>query len=149
MTDQPPVPNQPGPHQPDPTDPGVPAHPAPASGPVRSWRTGLYVGLIGGIVAGAAVVGLTWALSGSDGVDADAEAVCGIIERTPAYTEDASEEDMRRWGVTEVGPSLAAQDAKYQPLADALSEALERVRQFDLEGMEDTVARVNELCDDL
>jgi hypothetical protein len=86
---------------------------------------------------------------GSDGVEADAEAVCGIIERTPPYTEDASVEELRRWGVTEVGPSLAAQDAKYKPLADALTEALEAIQQFDREGMDRSVDRVKELCEDL
>jgi hypothetical protein len=144
MTDQPPASDQPGWNQ-----PGYPAQPPPPPRAPRSWRTGVYVGLVGGIVAGAAAVGLTWMLSGSDGVEADAEAVCGIIERTPAFTTDVASEDLRRLAVADVGPSLAKQDPEYRPLADALTRMLDSMQQFDEEEMKRSSDQVKELCDDL
>lgn len=146
MTDQPPG-NQPG-WQPQPA-PGYPVRqPTNHSGP-KVWRNGLLVGLVIGLVIGAGALGLAWALSGSDGAQADAEAVCGVVSRTPEITEDSPVEDFRRWGVAEVGPSLAEQDSRYEPLNEALERAMRAMQEFDTEELRASTDRVRQLCDDL
>jgi hypothetical protein len=136
---------------PPPNPPGPPSPPAPR-------RAGsLLTGLVIGLVFGAAAVGVTWAISastGSDGTAADAEAVCGVIERTRAPKdakdmENISLEDVRRWGVTEVGPSLAKQDPSLKPLADAMEKVLPSIQRFDVEKAKDAIDEVKGLCADL
>lgn len=144
MTDQPPPGSHPG--YPQPVYPGQP--PPNPQGP-RVWRNGLLVGLVIGLVIGAGVVGLVWAMSGSDGAEADAEAVCGIVERTPRITEDTPTEELRRLGVAEVMPSITEQDDRYQPLADTLDRALRALRQFDLDELDESVNRATQLCGEL
>lgn len=126
--------------------PPQPALPDPG-GPGRAQL--LLFGLLAGLVLGAGVLALAWAVSASDGVDADAEAVCGIIERTEIPTEDTSEEELRRWGVTEVAPSLVARDPEYRTLAEALERAARAVRNFDRDEIEEATTRARELCADL
>ena len=122
--------------------PGVPV-PAPP-------RRAALAGLAAGLVLGAGVVGLIWATSGldaADGARADAAAVCGVGERTPLPTNDTPIEDLRRWGVAEVGPSLAKQDPSLRPLADALEQAYRAMTVFDMKKMSDAVTRAKQICE--
>ncbi|HEY0447826.1 hypothetical protein, partial [Actinophytocola sp.] len=127
----------PGPHDvPNPQGYGYPPPGyAPGYPPPRRGGRSLVLGLVLGLVVGAGGLGLAWALSsrGSGGVRADAQAVCGVVERTAVPTKDTSLEDFRRWGIAEVGPSLAKQDATYQPLADELAKASDAVGAFDFD----------------
>jgi hypothetical protein len=154
MTDQPPG-SPPGwQQQPQPGYPhtAYPAQQAPNPKGPRVWRNGLLVGLVIGLVIGAGALGLAWALSGSDGGEgaaADAEAVCGIVERTPPLTEDTPSEDMRRLAVAEVAVSMAKQDHKYQPLADTLEQAVQSWQQFEFDEVERSMAKAKQLCDEL
>ena len=114
----------------------------------------LVIGLVIGLVVGAGVTGLVWTLSEPSGAAADAEAVCGVIERTPVPSSakamaDMSEEDSRRWAVAEVGPSFAAQDPDLEPLAEALQEIHPAIQQFDFEKAAAAVDRAKEQCGDL
>lgn len=153
MTDQPPG-NPPG-WQPQPA-PGYPAPPPPNPRGPRVWRNGLLVGLVIGLVIGAGALGLAWTLSGSDSAGetsadpaADAEAVCGIVARTPTITEDTPVDELRRWGVGEVGPSLADQDPTYEPLNEALQRAMRAMQRFDVNELREATDQVKQLCDDL
>jgi len=166
MTDQPPFePNQPMPNHPPPPPPQPgqpqPGHPqlgyaaGPQSGqyqygpPARRGPRPWLVGLLAGLVLGAGGLGLVWALSGSDGIEADAEAVCGIVDRSVIPTEDTPPDEFRRWGVSEVAVSMAERDAKYQPLADELDKALRAMQTFDFDEMGKAANRAKEICDDL
>jgi len=126
-----------------------PPHPEPPSPPRRGVRP-LLLGLLVGLVVGAGAVGLAWALSGSDGVEADAEAMCGIVERTPPLSEDISQLEVRRWAVVEVAPSLAEADPRYQPLADTFADAINAFRaELDVERAQELVDRALRLCEEL
>lgn len=133
-----------------PPPPAQPSPPAPR-------RVGLLAGLVIGLVVGAAAVGVAWAISastGSDGAEADAEAVCGVIERTPVAKDakdmkNISLEDVRRWGVAEVGPSLAKQNPDLKPLGDAMQKVLPSIQRFDIEKANEAIDQVKELCADL
>ncbi|OLF10410.1 hypothetical protein [Actinophytocola xanthii] len=126
--------------------PPQPALPEPG-GPGRAQL--MLFGLLAGVVLGAGSLGLAWAVAADEGTDADAEAVCGIIERTEIPGEDTPVEELRRWGVTEVAPSLAAREPEYRELADALEQAARAVRNFDRDEIERAATRVKELCADL
>jgi hypothetical protein len=135
-----------------------PAQPVP---PTPRRAGGLLAGLILGVAVGAAAVGVAWAFSASTGSDgpeadpvADAEAVCGVIERTPVAKdakdmENLSLEDIRRWGVAEVGPSLAKQNPDLKPLGDAMQKVLPAIQTFDIEKANEAIDQVKELCADL
>jgi hypothetical protein len=140
---------------PPPGPPPPPGTPSPGYGhPPRRRTAPLVVALVVGLVVGAGAIGLTWMLSAPSDAEADAAAVCGILERTPALTdeksmEDISQEDFRRWAVSEVGPSMAKRDPDLKPLADALGKILPSVQRFDIDGAKKAINRANELCDDL
>ncbi|MFC4854743.1 hypothetical protein [Actinophytocola glycyrrhizae] len=107
----------------------------------------VVIGLAIGVVFGAGIASLVWSLTGGgDGGDSDVAAVCGVVERTPVPDENTSLEDLRRWAVGEVMPSVAKADPEYQPLADALSDAVRSMRQFDFEKMRAAVDRAKGLC---
>jgi hypothetical protein len=110
----------------------------------------ILLGLAVGLIVGAGVVGLIWAGSGpadaADGAQSDAAAVCGGVERTPLPTRDTPIEEMRRWGIAELGPSPAKQDAALRPLADALEQAYRSLQVFDFEKMSAAVTRAKALC---
>ncbi|MGH3878362.1 MAG: hypothetical protein ACRDSK_15140 [Actinophytocola sp.] len=125
-----------------------PGHPPPRRG------VPMIIGLVIGLVVGAGVLGAVWALSEPSGAEADAEAVCGVIARTPVPTSakamsQMSEEDYRRWAVAEVGPSFAEQNPDLKPLAEALQDIHPAIQQFDFEKAAAAVERAKELCGDL
>lgn len=125
-----------------------PGHPPPRRG------VPMIVGLVIGLVVGAGALGAVWALSGPSGAAADAEAVCGVIERTPVPSSakamsEMSEEDYRRWAVAEVGPSFAKQDPDLKPLAEALQDIHPAIQQFDFDKAKAAAERAKELCGDL
>jgi hypothetical protein len=139
-----------------------PAYPPQPGPPVPRRRGGnLLVGLVLGLVFGAAAMGVAWAITASSGSDdgtadpkADAEAVCGVVERSrvPKDAKDMKNltlEDIRRWGVAEVGPSLAKQDPGLKPLADALEKVLPAIQRFDIEQAKDAIDQVKGHCADL
>jgi hypothetical protein len=129
---------------------GYPTYGAqPVYGPPARRGQPLILGLVLGVLVGAGILGLFWALSGSSGAKADAEAVCGVVSRTELPGKDTPLEHLRRWGVAEVGPSMAEQNSAYKPLADALEKAVHAMRQFDTEEMTDSVQRVRDLCADI
>jgi hypothetical protein len=105
----------------------------------------LVVGLAIGLVFGAGITSLVWALTG-DGESDDVAAVCGIVERTPLPDENTPVEELRRWGIGEVMPSVAKANPEWQPLADALEEAVRRMQQFDFDGMREAVDRAKGYC---
>ncbi len=120
-----------------------------------SGRAGVLVlGLVAGLVLGAGALGLAWALSGPGGGSggdphADAVAVCGIVERTKTPDLDTPLEDLRRWGVSELGPSMAKQDPDLKPLADALERTYNAIRRLDTKEIDASVDKVRQLCADL
>jgi hypothetical protein len=141
----------PGPTQPP--GPPPPGSPQPGYRPPR--RTGpLVVAVVAGLVVGAGAVGLAWLLSAPNDAEADAAAVCGVLDRTPVpkdakSMEDISAEDFRRWAVAEVGPSMAKRDPDLKPLADALGKILPSIQRFDIEEARKAIDRATELCDDV
>ena len=58
-------------------------------------------------------------------------------------------EDLRRLGVGEVMPSVAKANPEYQPLADALEEAVRSMQRFDLDRMRAAIDRAKGLCADV
>jgi hypothetical protein len=148
-------PPPPGPPQP-PGYPPPPGQPSPGYGypPTRRRTAPLVVAVVIGLVVGAGAVGLTWLLSTPSDAEADAVAVCGVLDRTPVPTdeksmESISEEDFRRWAISEVGPSMAKRDPDLEPLADALGKILPSIQRFDIDEAKKAIARATELCDDL
>jgi hypothetical protein len=118
----------------------------------RGWGP-VVAGLIVGLVLGGGGVAIAWVLTtGATGVDADADAVCDIVERTgdPPDMRDMSLEYMRRWaGVGELGASLAEGDASYKPLADALEKVSLAIRAFDVDEMRAAIQESRQRCADL
>jgi hypothetical protein len=111
----------------------------------------LLLGLALGLVVGAGGVGLAWGL-GSSGGGTDAEAVCGIVARTPDPPDDfrdLSIEYVRRWSISDVAESIAAADGTYRPLADALRGVVRSLRTLDPDEMRTSIADAREACDDL
>ncbi|MDQ3786257.1 MAG: hypothetical protein M3422_03320 [Actinomycetota bacterium] len=108
----------------------------------------VVIGLVIGLVFGAGVTSLVWALVTDTGND-DVAAVCGIIERTPTPTEDTSMDELRRWAVSEVMPSVAKEHPEYRPLADALDKVAMSLRQLDSDSLRDAVNRAKGLCADV
>ncbi len=94
----------------------------------------LVLGLVIGLVFGAGIASAVWALTGDSGND-DVAAVCGVVERTPVPDKDTSFEDMRRWGIGEVMPSVAKANPEYKPLADALEKAVRAMQSMDFDAM--------------
>jgi hypothetical protein len=109
----------------------------------------LILGLVVGLVIGAGVLGLVWTVSVPDGAKADAEAVCGILERTDLPDKDVPMEELRRWSAADVGPSLAKEDPDLKALGDALEKVYVSIRTLDRAEMESATAEVKEQCDDL
>ena len=141
-------------HEPGDESQSGPAQPPPApqqavTSPVNRM---LVLGVLVGLVVGAGGVGLAWGLSGSSGAAADADAVCGIILRTPDLPEkpdDITLEYTQRWAVSEVAESIAKGDATYRPLADALGDVLTSLRNFRTDDMRTAMGRARQICEDL
>lgn len=143
----------------DPTEPpSLPQDQAPPPPSPQRQPAGLAVnrmlllGLIIGLVVGAGGVGLAWGFSGGSGDNADADAVCGIVRRTPdpsANFRDISLEYVQRWSISDVAASLAKTNATYQPLADALREVTTTIRVLDLDKMREAIGKARSACDNL
>lgn len=108
----------------------------------------LVLGLVIGLVFGAGIASAVWALTSDSGGNDDVAAVCGVVERTPVPDKDTSFEDMRRWGVGEVMPSVAKANPEYKPLADALEKAVRAMQSMDFDAMKDAVDQAKSLCAD-
>ncbi len=108
----------------------------------------ILVGLVIGLVFGAAIASVVWAITGSASGNDDVAAVCGVVERTPLPDENTSTEDLRRWAVADVMPSVAKADPQYRPLAEALEKALRAMQTFDKDELRSAVDRAKELCAD-
>jgi hypothetical protein len=139
---------------PGPTDPPPPGEHQPPGPHQPAGRKTLVLGLIVGLLVGAGIVGLTWALTGdsSEGAAADAAAVCGIIERTPdppAELRDITMEYLQRWSVSDVASSIAEADSRYRPLAEALEEVLTTMRTLEPDKMGEAIGKARSACDDL
>jgi hypothetical protein len=110
----------------------------------------LVLGVIIGLVVGAGGVGLAWGLGAGTGsaADADARAVCGVLARTPdpASYEDLTEEYANRFSISGVATAIAKTDGRYRPLADALDNALNSLRQFDLDAMRQHLRQARDAC---
>lgn len=111
------------------------------------------MGLLVGLVAGAGGVGLAWGFSGGgSGDSADANAICGIVQRTPdppAKLEDVSLEYLQRWSISDLAVSIAKTNATYQPLADALHEVSGSFRILDFDRMREAIGKARTACDNL
>jgi hypothetical protein len=107
----------------------------------------LVIGLVIGLVFGAGIASLVWVLTTDSGND-DVAAVCGVVERTPIPDQDTSIEDLRRWGVGEVMPSVAKANPEYKPLADAMEKAVHAMQSLDFDAMKDAVDQAKSLCAD-
>jgi hypothetical protein len=107
----------------------------------------LVLGLVIGLVFGAGIASLVWVLTTDSGND-DVAAVCGVVERTPIPDPDTSIEDLRRWGVGEVMPSVAKANPEYKPLADAMEKAVHAMQSLDFDAMKDAVDQAKSLCAD-
>ncbi len=109
----------------------------------------VIIGLVIGLVFGAGIASLVWALaSDSDGGSDDVSAVCGVVERTRVPDEDTPIEELRRWSVGEVMPSVVKENPEYRPLADALQEAVRSMQQFDFDAMRAAIDRAKGFCAD-
>lgn len=110
----------------------------------------VVIGLVVGLVFGAGIASLVWALTTDvDGGNDDVTAVCGVVERTPVPNEDTPMEELRRWGIGEVMPSVAKTNPAYRQLADALQEVVESMQQLDFDGMRAAIDRSKQLCADV
>jgi hypothetical protein len=110
----------------------------------------VVIGLVIGLVFGAGITSLVWALTtDADGGNDDVTAVCGVVERTPVPNEDTPIEELRRWGIGEVMPSVAQANPEYRPLADAMAKVVRSMQQLDLDGMRAEIDRAKELCADV
>jgi hypothetical protein len=119
--------------------------------PSRATRL-LVLGVLAGLVVGAGGVGLAWGLSGGSDAAEDASAVCGIVLRTPDLPNEPGDitlEYTQRWAVSEVAASLAAADATYRPLADALRDVMTSLRQFRQDEMRSAMSNAKRICEDL
>jgi len=108
----------------------------------------VVIGLVIGLVFGAGIASLTWVLVTDTGGNDDVAAVCGVVERTPVPDEDTPIEDIRRWSIGEVMPSVAKENPSYQPLADALQKAVQAMQRFDFDGMRAAVDQAKGFCAD-
>ena len=108
----------------------------------------LVLGLVIGLVFGAGIASAVWVLISDSGGNDDVAAVCGVVERTPLPTQDTPIEDLRRWGIGEVMPSVAKANPEYQPLADAMEKAVRSMQQLDFDAMKDAVDQAKSLCAD-
>ncbi len=106
----------------------------------------VVIGLVIGLVFGAGITSLVWALVTDSGGNDDVAAVCGVVERTPVPTEDTPIEELRRWGVGEVMPSVAKENPEFQQLADTVEEVVQSMRQMDFDQMRDAIDRAKGLC---
>ena len=108
----------------------------------------LVLGLVIGLVFGAGIASVVWVLTGDSGGNDDVAAVCGVVERTPVPDQDTSFEDLRRWGVGEVMPSVAKEHPEYKPLADTLEKAVHAMQSMDFDAMKEAVDQAKSLCAD-
>jgi hypothetical protein len=108
----------------------------------------LVIGLVIGLVFGAGIASLVWVLTTDSGND-DVAAVCGVVERTPVPNQDTPIEELRRWGVGEVMPSVAKANPEYKPLADAMEKAVHAMQSLDFDAMKDAVDQAKSLCADV
>lgn len=108
----------------------------------------LVLGLVIGLVFGAGIASVVWVLTGDRGGNDDVAAVCGVVERTPVPNQDTPIEELRRWSVSEVMPSVAKEYPEYQPLADALDKVAMSLRQLDTDSLQDAVDEAKSLCAD-
>ena len=108
----------------------------------------LLVGTVIGLVLGAGIASLVWSLvTDEDGAaNADVAAVCGVVERTPVPDQDTPFEEMRRWSVGEVLPSVAKANPEYQPLADAMQKTVRSMQSMDFDEMRSSIDEVKRLC---
>jgi hypothetical protein len=112
----------------------------------------LLLGLALGLVVGAGGVGLAWGFSTGSGAKADAEAVCGIIARTPDPADNVRDINLQyaqRWTIGEVVASIAATDGTYKPLANALREVQTSLRTLRPDKMRVAIDKARQACDDL
>ena len=109
----------------------------------------LVLGLVIGLVFGAGIASLVWVLAGDSGGNDDVAAVCGVVERTPVPNQDTPIEELRRWGIGEVMPSVAKADPEYKPLADALEKAAQSLRNLDFDAMTEAANQAKSLCADV
>jgi hypothetical protein len=107
----------------------------------------VLAGLVAGLVFGAGITSLVWALTGGGGND-DVAAVCGVVGRTPVPEDDTPVEDLQRWSIADVMPSVAKEHPEYRPLADALEKAVRAMQVGDRAEMRASVDRAKELCAD-
>jgi hypothetical protein len=128
-----------------------PALPQP---PSRSKRA-IVVAVLAGLVIGGGGVGLAWALTAKSdptGTDADAQAVCGILARTPdpVNFDQFGLADAERWAAAgNLADAVAAVNARYRPLADALRDAHNAVTQLDLPNVRSAAGKARQLCANL
>lgn len=108
----------------------------------------VVIGLVIGLVFGAGVSSLVWALATESGND-DVAAVCGVVERTPVPDENTPVEQLRRWGVGEVMPSVAKEHPEYRELADTVQDIVRSMQQMNFDRMRDAVNRAKGLCADV
>jgi hypothetical protein len=110
------------------------------------------VAALAGLVVGGGGVGLALALSGTaepTGTDADARAVCGILARTPdpVNFDQFGLPDQQRWAAAaDLSSAIAAVNARYKPLADALTEAQTAVEQLNLPTVRSAAGKARQLC---
>lgn len=110
----------------------------------------LVLGLVIGLVFGGAIASTIWVLVGDGGGgNDDVAAVCGVVERTPLPTQDTPIEELRRWGVGEVMPSVAKANPEYKPLADAMEKAVHAMQSLDFDAMKEAVDQAKSLCADV
>lgn len=108
----------------------------------------IVIGVVIGLVFGAGIASLAWTLVTDSGGNEDVAAVCGVVERTALPDENASGEDLQRWGISSVMPSVAKDNPEYQPLADALEKAVRTMQQGDFDGARKEIDKVKSLCSD-
>jgi hypothetical protein len=108
----------------------------------------LLVGAVIGLVFGGGIASLVWILITDENgaANADVAAVCGVVERTPVPDQDTPIEDLRRWGVGEVLPSIAKANPEFQPLAEAMQKTVRSMQTMDFDEMRSSVDEVKRLC---
>jgi hypothetical protein len=110
------------------------------------------VAALAGLIIGGGGVGLVWTLSGTSdptGTDADAKAVCGILARTPdpVNFDQFGLPEQQRWAAAaDLSGAVAAVNARYKPLSDALTEAQNAVAQLNLPAVRSAAGKARQLC---
>jgi hypothetical protein len=128
------------------TQPQVPG--SPSAGRVRT----VVLAAVAGLVVGGGGVALAWALTGKSaatGTDADAQAVCGILGRTPDPTnfDQFGLPSAERWAAAaNLADAVAAANSRYKPLANALAEAHTAVEQLNLPAVRAAAGKARQIC---